>query len=223
MAVSGPEHARFGGEHDVLPTPRSELRSPFGDRRRYWLRHLQRLVVDRKTPQRFTMLLTHFHWDHIQGLPVFAPLFDRANALISGGRRWRRTPIRRRVVQCHLPPLLAGRLGRAGSRYPNPQPRRCHRGGAGARDPRCAQSHPRTASSAIASRITHGCDRHRSRSGRTREADARLLRLAHKADTLIHDAQYTPEEHRGCAQGGVTAIGKPRSASPGIPGRTDSY
>ena len=27
-------------------------------------------------PLRIHLLLTHFHWDHIQGLPFFGPLFD---------------------------------------------------------------------------------------------------------------------------------------------------
>ena len=30
-------------------------------------------------PQRIHLFLTHFHWDHIQGLPFFAPLFDAQN------------------------------------------------------------------------------------------------------------------------------------------------
>jgi phosphoribosyl 1,2-cyclic phosphodiesterase len=30
------------------------------------------------TPKEATLLLTHFHWDHIQGLPFFAPLYDPA-------------------------------------------------------------------------------------------------------------------------------------------------
>jgi phosphoribosyl 1,2-cyclic phosphodiesterase len=32
-------------------------------------------------PQRLTLLLTHTHWDHIQGLPFFSPLYKRRNTL----------------------------------------------------------------------------------------------------------------------------------------------
>jgi phosphoribosyl 1,2-cyclic phosphodiesterase len=38
----------------------------------------------RETPadgHRLTILLSHFHWDHIQGLPFFAPLYDSRNCL----------------------------------------------------------------------------------------------------------------------------------------------
>lgn len=31
------------------------------------------------SPLSFHVLLTHFHWDHIQGLPFFAPLYDPKN------------------------------------------------------------------------------------------------------------------------------------------------
>jgi len=41
--------------------------------------------------QRLTLLLTHTHWDHIQGLPFFAPVYQRRNTLrilgFEGARR----------------------------------------------------------------------------------------------------------------------------------------
>jgi len=38
-------------------------------------------------PLRLTLLLTHTHWDHIQGLPFFAPIYDpRCHLRILGGK-----------------------------------------------------------------------------------------------------------------------------------------
>ena len=37
------------------------------------------LMADSKQPIRGHLLISHTHWDHIQGLPFFGPLFDPAN------------------------------------------------------------------------------------------------------------------------------------------------
>jgi phosphoribosyl 1,2-cyclic phosphodiesterase len=38
------------------------------------------LLAERPTPWRGGFFLTHYHWDHIQGLPFFAPAFIKGNA-----------------------------------------------------------------------------------------------------------------------------------------------
>ena len=81
----GPETVRHGGN-----TPCLELRTPDG-----WLvildagtgiRELGRkLVADTTGPDGSTgviqgdIFLTHAHWDHIQGIPFFAPIFGRGH------------------------------------------------------------------------------------------------------------------------------------------------
>jgi phosphoribosyl 1,2-cyclic phosphodiesterase len=37
------------------------------------------LSIASRGPARIHLFLTHFHWDHIQGIPFFAPLFDARN------------------------------------------------------------------------------------------------------------------------------------------------
>ena len=37
------------------------------------------LMAGEKRPIRGHLLISHTHWDHIQGLPFFGPLFDPAN------------------------------------------------------------------------------------------------------------------------------------------------
>ena len=40
----------------------------------------QHLLAVRKPPVRGHILISHTHWDHIQGVPFFAPFFGRENA-----------------------------------------------------------------------------------------------------------------------------------------------
>jgi phosphoribosyl 1,2-cyclic phosphodiesterase len=73
MAVSGPQYARYGGNTTSFHVD---------------LGGNDHLVIDAGTglrplehslgpgPNRFTVLLTHYHWDHIQGLPMFSPIHD---------------------------------------------------------------------------------------------------------------------------------------------------
>lgn len=76
----GPKTVRYGGN-----TPCVELRTADG-----WLvildagtgiRDLGRHLLEKSngSPVRGDIFLTHAHWDHIQGIPFFAPIFGRGN------------------------------------------------------------------------------------------------------------------------------------------------
>jgi phosphoribosyl 1,2-cyclic phosphodiesterase len=76
IPTPGPATVRYGGN-----TPCVEVRS--GDDiiildAGSGLRALGRalLVEFKNWPLRLTLLLTHTHWDHIQGLPFFGPIYD---------------------------------------------------------------------------------------------------------------------------------------------------
>lgn len=71
----GPDTVRFGGN-----TPCLEVRAADGRRFIFdagtGIRALGRRLQAESGPARIQVFLTHFHWDHIQGIPFFAPLFD---------------------------------------------------------------------------------------------------------------------------------------------------
>jgi phosphoribosyl 1,2-cyclic phosphodiesterase len=91
IAVAAKTHRRFGGntpcvevtlgdEHVILDAG-TGIR-PLG---------AELLKLDRR---KLTLLLSHTHWDHIQGFPFFAPAFDPKRSL--------------RILAGHLPPSLGG-------------------------------------------------------------------------------------------------------------------
>ncbi len=146
------------------------------------------------------IFLTHFHWDHIQGLPFFAPLYGPNNhiAFFSGstGRPLQETlegqmskpyfPIDFGQVAAHrdFHQIQPGDVIQAGSITVRPFPLNHPQGASGYRI-ECGSS--------VVCYITdyeHGHP----------ELDAVLDEYAKGADILICDAQYTPEEyetHRG--------------------------
>jgi phosphoribosyl 1,2-cyclic phosphodiesterase len=80
IATPGPGTNHFGGNTSCieLTTPAGECvvldcgtgARPLGNR----------LLADNTSPVHATILLTHTHWDHIQGFPFFAPLFVPGNS-----------------------------------------------------------------------------------------------------------------------------------------------
>jgi phosphoribosyl 1,2-cyclic phosphodiesterase len=84
----GPDTVRYGGN-----TPCIELRTATD-----WLvvldagtgiRELGRKLIDSSdgAPIRGDVFLTHAHWDHIQGIPFFAPIFAKGNQFTIWGSR----------------------------------------------------------------------------------------------------------------------------------------
>jgi phosphoribosyl 1,2-cyclic phosphodiesterase len=102
----GRETVRYGGN-----TPCLELRTPEG-----WLivldagtgiRELGRSLMDgaNGAPIRGDIFLTHAHWDHIQGLPFFAPIFHPGNQFTIWGSKAMESSIGR-VVRDQMSPVV---------------------------------------------------------------------------------------------------------------------
>lgn len=69
----GPKTVRFGGNTTCLEVCVAEQRLIFDAGS--GIRPLGMDLVERG-PNAIPIFLTHFHWDHIQGFPFFAPLYD---------------------------------------------------------------------------------------------------------------------------------------------------
>jgi phosphoribosyl 1,2-cyclic phosphodiesterase len=63
------------------------------------------LQLNGTSPLTVDLLLSHLHWDHIQGIPFFAPIFQRGNHFTIWGARSMQTSIDR-VVRDQMSPVV---------------------------------------------------------------------------------------------------------------------
>ena len=106
IPTPGPQTVRYGGN-----TPCVEVRTSDG-----WLiildagtglRELGRSLIQRANgaPIEGDIFVTHAHWDHIQGIPFFGPIFQRGNHFTIWGSRAMETSIDR-VVRDQMSPVV---------------------------------------------------------------------------------------------------------------------
>ena len=183
---------RAGGEHLVLDAGTG-------------LRALGDSLMKGGEPVNVALLVSHFHWDHIQGLPFFAPAYVAGNRVTvwgsssdgSGGGV--REAFAAQMRPPHFPvgldamrAALDFRAVTAGERF-----------AIGEVSVTTAPAHH--PGGCLAFRIEHGgrslvyaTDTEHHEDG---ALDENLRALADGADLLIYDAQYTPAEYRGEGRG----------------------
>ncbi|HEY5219980.1 MAG TPA: MBL fold metallo-hydrolase [Gemmatimonadaceae bacterium] len=202
----GPQTVRYGGN-----TPSVEVRTSDG-----WLiildagtglRELGRSLIARANgaPIVGDIFLTHAHWDHIQGIPFFGPLFQRGNHFTIWGSKTLETSIDR-VVRDQMSPVVfpvtfeeldaridfseisvetQKRHGYEVSAYP-------------VRHPGGALGYRFTESQAGSSALVYISDNELGAGGKYDTPDgwrAGLVEFTRGAKVLVHDATYTAEEY----------------------------
>lgn len=96
IPTPGPHTVRYGGNTPCLEVRTTEGRLLILDAGT-GIRELGRSLIERAggAPIEADLFLTHAHWDHIQGIPFFAPLFGKGNRL----RIWGSAALERSVDQ----------------------------------------------------------------------------------------------------------------------------
>jgi phosphoribosyl 1,2-cyclic phosphodiesterase len=196
ISVSGPEFQEFGGNTTcvLLEGPERTVILDAGTGIRKLGKELMedpRLGIERPC----YLLFSHFHWDHIQGLPFFAPAYDpKRTFTISAIGKERGMDLRGifefQMQEEYFPVKLDG-MG-ANIEFLHIMDDEYDVENASVKAVR--HNHPGSAYSyrmkdkegkvvVFCTDIEHGD-----------EIDQNIVELARDADLLIHDGQYTPEE-----------------------------
>lgn len=158
---------------------------------------------------RATLLLSHHHWDHIQGFPFFGPFYVPGNqfTVIGGVRSERRLEevLERQMASQFFPVQTYRNMG--ASIVLSTLPENGEKIVGGARI--CAQNNPHGATPALAFRIeaegkslVYASDAGYGKNG----PSPATLALYQNADLLIHDCTFTPEDQRTRTDRGLSSL-----------------
>ena len=156
-------------------------------------------TLQHRGPVRASLFLSHVHWDHIQGLPFFAPLYEEDALLRTyAGRETGRT-LRGALAGQMAFPYFPVRFDdvTASVTCTDLAPRdRVEVGARGVTVHGVSGHHP---DGAFIYRLEHKGHAvvYATDLESSPEVDARVIEIARGADVLILDAQYTPEEYAG--------------------------
>ncbi|MDF2692476.1 MAG: Metal-dependent hydrolase of the beta-lactamase superfamily [Labilithrix sp.] len=147
-------------------------------------------------PLALTLLLSHYHWDHIQGLPFFVPVYMKNTSLTIVGGSNGVTTVRETLERQMSAPVFPVRLDEVGARIATREVRLGEVLTVGDATVTVARgNHP---GGVLAYRIEHAGKSVVYATDTEHHAcvDPALRSLCEGADVLIYDSQYTPEEYR---------------------------
>jgi phosphoribosyl 1,2-cyclic phosphodiesterase len=195
IASPGPETAGIGGNTSCVEvrcgSSRFILDAGTG------IRKLGESMMAEGAPIDATLLLSHLHWDHIQGLPFFVPAYIPTTKLsiVSGHNGV--MSVGEVLAHQMTAPVFPVRLDELGAQFSLREVRSGERLQIGDARVRVAKlNHP---GGVYAYRIDHGGKSvvYATDTEHYACVDPTLRALAEGADVLIYDTQYTPEEYRG--------------------------
>lgn len=208
---------RFWGVRGTVPTPEagklrygghtSCLAVDLGDREHLILdcgtgiRLLGRQQAERPGPHRYHVFFTHYHLDHLIGLPFFQPLYDKESTIIFHGFATESRSVKEILQGVMSPPYFPVPLRDVPARVEY------------APDDRSPVRIGELTISSLALNHPDGCLSYRLCRGERRivyatdhehgdeQTDSDLVRFAEGADYLIYDAMYQEKEYERLRRG----------------------
>jgi phosphoribosyl 1,2-cyclic phosphodiesterase len=195
IASPGPDTAGVGGNTScvelVCGATRIVLDAGTG------LRGLGNELLAKKEPLELALLLSHYHWDHIQGLPFFVPFYMKQTELTIVGGANGVMSVRETLEHQMAAPVFPVRLDEVGARIATREVKAADTFDLGEAKVIVGRgNHP---GGVVAYRIEH--------EGRSVVyatdtehyacVDPALRALCEGADVLIYDSQYSPDEYKG--------------------------
>lgn len=190
-----PHTVKFGGNTSCV-----EVRGPGGEITIFdagsGIRELGDHLVEQAqgSPLTIHLFLSHFHWDHIQGLPFFAPMYNPANTITVYSSRYS-APLRQALGGLMAEPYFPVRIDSLPAQITLVE----LESGVQSLGPLCVEAFPvhhpqgacgyRVTSAGVV--VLYVPDREPG----IAELDRSIRDQAHAADLLILDAQYSPEEY----------------------------
>jgi phosphoribosyl 1,2-cyclic phosphodiesterase len=146
-------------------------------------------------PLHLTLLLSHYHWDHIQGLPFFVPVYMKQTELTIVGHANGIMSVREALTHQMTAPVFPVRLDEVGARLATREVKLGETFDVGEAKVTVAKgNHP---GGVVAYRIEHEGKSlvYATDTEHYACVDPALHALAQGADVLVYDSQYLPEEY----------------------------